>query len=92
MSNLTRREPITIEMRPTRTAQPAQRETWQMQTAPNEYVPQPMPIRANPRDWFDWLTGDGVVQIVAVMLVVAGAMSLAALLLWPVLLVLKFAR
>lgn len=47
--------------------------TWQMQAAPSDYVPQPTPTATGAEklsDLFDWLTGDGLVRIIVVAMVV----------------------
>ena len=60
MSNQAKHEPITIDLRPTRTAQPAQHETWQMQAAPDSYQPRRMPMAGNLPEMFEWIMCDGL--------------------------------
>lgn len=72
MSNqLQPREPTTIDLR---RMPPMQRgQTWQMQAAPSDYTPQPTPTATGAEklsDLFDWLTGDGLVRIIVVAMVV----------------------
>lgn len=91
-NQLVKRESITINLRPLQPMQP--HGVWQMRPAPDSYEPQSMVTVASDgleklAGLFDWFCRDGIVAMLAVLLVTVFVVGICSLLLLPVLLMLK---
>lgn len=91
-NQLVKHKPIAIDLRLPQPMQP--HGAWQMRPAPDSYEPQPMVNVASVdleklAGLFDWFCRDGIVAMLAVLLVTVFVVGICSLLLLPVLLMLK---